>query len=103
MCTTLFSTCLHCHAHWLHLRTPCNTGGQPRNLLTCPLFTQHTVRPFSGLAAKKRRRRCPKCDGKGEYDAERERCVGGTTYGVRFGRGPARGGMGVEVGCCVVM
>ena len=68
--------------------------------MTCPTLTQNHVHDMNYLFPGGHRRRCANCDGKGEYDPEKERPVEAMTYAVRFGRGPARRGEGVEVMCC---
>lgn len=70
------------------------------NLVTCADFG--TVQPF-GPAAKPRRCRwarngaCPSCDYEDDYDRRKRRLIVVKRYGWRFGLGPGKDSVGVDV------
>ncbi|KAI5361348.1 hypothetical protein Slin14017_G080810 [Septoria linicola] len=96
MCRTIYWKSAECGHTWLELYRPC---GPDMNLLTCPDFSD--LQPF-GPAEKPRRCRwaaheeCPKCDYK-SYDMRKRRMIIVKRYGWRFGLGPAKPDVGVDV------
>lgn len=80
----------------LELTRPC---GRDMNLVTCPDFG--TVQPF-GPAEKPRRCRwaprgeCPRCD-YDEYDRRKRKLIVIKRYGWRFGLGPGKDSLGVDL------
>ncbi|SMQ55081.1 unnamed protein product [Zymoseptoria tritici ST99CH_1A5] len=116
MCKTIFWKDDSCGHSWLELDKPCAPG---LNLVSCPDFS--TTQPF-GPARKPRRCRwaarleCPACDFD-EYDMRKRRMIVVKRTGWKFGLGPGKEDVGVELvtghggvgrfetggGCCVVM
>ncbi|KAF2760897.1 hypothetical protein EJ05DRAFT_245910 [Pseudovirgaria hyperparasitica] len=94
-----------CHA-WLVFTRPCAPG---RNLMTCPAFQDGatTVIPSLPVYEYTRhvpRHQCPLCGHRrGLYDMGIERIIKNESKGARFGAGPTKRGVGVEIYCCMML
>ncbi|EMF08743.1 uncharacterized protein SEPMUDRAFT_52824 [Sphaerulina musiva SO2202] len=96
MCRTIYWKAPDCGHTWLELARPC---GPDMNLLTCPDFG---VRQPFGPAEKPRRcrwaprRACPSCN-HDSHDMRKRRMIVVKRYGWRFGLGPAKQDIGVDI------
>lgn len=93
-----------CGHSWLVLATPCAAG---RNLTTCQDFKAGALTWVDSLAPFRRVRMAPPeschwCDKRGDYSSTTHRMIKRESSGIRFGLGPGRHQLGVDIPCLVM-